>query len=83
MTTAAHQKRIRQVTEKSVLSLVNHPIRLRNHTTATVAIDPARINLAKEMIRDFMDELCEVMQTKKKTVYELQINFFPLQDVGL
>lgn len=83
VTTAAHQKRIRQVSEKSLLSLRNHPIRLRNHTTVTVAIDPARINLAKEMIQDFMGELCEVMQTKKKTVYELQINFFPLQEVEL
>jgi len=83
LTTKAQRKRIRQVTEKSLLSLENHPIRVRNHTTLTVAIDPERINLAKEMIQDFMGELCEVMQTKKKTVYELQINFFPLQEVGL
>jgi len=79
ITTAAHRKRIRQVTEKSLVALENNPIQMRNHTTLTLGIDPDRIPLAKEMIQDFMAELGEVLQTSKKTVYELQVNLFPLQ----
>lgn len=80
ITTDAHRKRIRQVTEKSGRSLEMDPIYLRNHTTLTLGIDPDKIPLAKEMIQDFMVELCEAMQTRKKAVYELQINLFPLQN---
>lgn len=79
LTTVAHKKRIRQVTEKSLQSLENDPIALRNHTTMTMAIDPEQLPLAKEMIDEFMDKLSAVLETKKKNVYELQINLFPLQ----
>ena len=78
-TTLAHRKRIRQVTMKSMESLENDPIEQRNHTTLTIAIDPDKIPIAKEMIQDFMDQLGEVLQTKKKRVYELQVNLFPIQ----
>ena len=79
ITTSALRKRIKQITEKSLHSLENDSIELRNHTTMTMAIDPEQIPLAKEMIQDFMDQLSSVLQTKKKNVYELQINLFPLQ----
>lgn len=79
VTTAALKKRIKQVSEKSVHSLENDLIALRSHTTMTMAIDPEKLPVAKEMIQEFMDRLAAVLQTKKKKVYELQINLFPLQ----
>lgn len=79
ITTAALRKRIKQISSKSVQSLEKDPITLRNHTTMTMAIDPIKINIAKSMIQDFMDKLSFVLETKKKQVYELQINLFPLQ----
>jgi uncharacterized protein (TIGR02147 family) len=78
-TTPALRKRIKQITEKSLHSLENDPIAQRNHSTITMAIDPEQIPLAKEMIQEFMDQLCKTLQPKKKKVYELQINLFPLQ----
>lgn len=79
LTTVAHRKRIKQIAEKSLASLENDPISKRNHTTMTMAIDPEQLPIAKEMIDRFMDELSSVLQTKKKNVYELQINLFPLE----
>lgn len=79
VTTQALRKRIKQITDKSVHSLENDPIHLRNHTTMTMAIDPEQLPIAKEMIQEFMDKLSDVLQVKKTNVYELQINLFPLQ----
>ncbi len=79
MTTLAFKKRIKQITEKSLHSLENDVISERNHTTMTMAIDPSKIPLAKDMIQEFMDKLSTALQCKKDHVYELQINLFPLQ----
>jgi uncharacterized protein (TIGR02147 family) len=79
VTTPALRKRIRQITGKSLASLENDPIDERNHTTLTMAIDPAKLPIAKEMIQEFADQLAKRLQTRKKRVYELQINLFPLQ----
>lgn len=80
ITGPAFKKRIQQITDKSIESLLNDPIELRNHTTMTMAIDPEKIPLAKEMIQEFMDELSEALETKNEKVYELQINLFPLEE---
>lgn len=79
ITSSALRKRIKQISEKSVHSLENDPIEIRNHTTMTMSIDPDKIPMVKEMIQDFMDKLEATLQTNKRHVYELQINLFPLQ----
>ncbi len=79
ITSSALRKRIKQVSDKSIFSLENDSIDIRNHTTMTMSIDPDKIPAAKEIIQDFMDKMEEVLETKKKKVYELQINLFPLQ----
>jgi len=79
ITTPALRKRIKQITDKSVQSLENDPIEQRNHSTLTMAIDPEKIPLAKELIQTFMNQLADALQTNKKRVYELQVNLFPLQ----
>ncbi len=79
-TSEAFKQRIKQITKLSTISLDRDDIKIRSHTTMTMAIDPAKMSLAKEMIQDFMDLLEISMGPKKKSVYELQINFFPLQE---
>jgi uncharacterized protein (TIGR02147 family) len=79
LTSSAHKKRIKQVTQKSLESLENDAIKIRNHSTMTMSIDPELLPMAKVMIDEFMDTLAAKLQTKKEHVYELQINLFPLQ----
>lgn len=79
ITSSAFKTRIKQVTEKSLFSLQNDSLEVRDHNTMTISIDPKNIPVAKEMIQEFMDKLESTLQTKKKQVYEIQINLFPLQ----
>lgn len=79
ITSSALKSRIKQITEKSLYSLENDSLEIRDHNTMTISIDPEKIPLAKEMIQEFMDKMESVLETKKKQVYELQINLFPLQ----
>lgn len=78
-TSVAFKKRMKQVAEKSIEAIDEVDINLRAHNCITMAIDPKKIGVAKEMIREFMNDLSKVLQTKKKKVYELQVSLFPLQ----
>lgn len=81
-TSAAQRRRQRQVLEKSLHSLENHPVEIRNHSARTVAIDPARIPEAKKRIEEFMIGLCdELASGEKKQVYELAVQLFPLEKI--
>ncbi len=60
-------------------SLFRDPVHLRDHTSITMAIDPKKIGMAKEMIRKFQDELAEVLESDRPTeVYRLSMQLFPL-----
>ncbi len=79
-TTSALRKRQKQILNKSIESLENDPISMRNHTAMTMSIDPELIPVAKEKIEGFMEELSSFLESKsRKKVYELAINLFPLQ----
>ncbi|MBI1859777.1 MAG: TIGR02147 family protein [Deltaproteobacteria bacterium] len=79
-TSSAHRRRQRQVLERSITSLENDPIDQRNHTAMTMAIDPDLIPAAKKRIEKFQSDLCQFLEKgKRKRVYELTVNLFPLQ----
>ena len=60
-------------------SLQRDSIHERDFTIITMAVDPEKMSKAKEMIRKFQDDLSEVMEAgKKKEVYRLSIQLFPL-----
>lgn len=60
-------------------SLHRDSIKERDFTSITMAIDPSKMNLAKEMIRKFQDDLADVMTTGELSeVYRLAIQLFPL-----
>ncbi|MBI1859782.1 MAG: TIGR02147 family protein [Deltaproteobacteria bacterium] len=80
LTTPALRRRQRQILERSIRSLENDPIETRNHTAMTMAIDPTLLPKAKERIDQFQNDLCQFLEKgKRKRVYELTVNLFPLQ----
>lgn len=80
ITSAAHQRRQRQILEKSRYSLDNDPISERNHSAVTFSVDPSRMKEAKSAIQDFMwDFTRRFSGGRKKRVYEISVQLFPLQ----
>lgn len=80
LTNSALKRRHKQILEKSLFSLENDAIETRNHNSMTMAIDPEKIADAKKMIEAFTNQLCEFLESGKRTqVYELNIGLFPLQ----
>jgi uncharacterized protein (TIGR02147 family) len=80
ITTAAHRKNQKQFLEKAIYSLENDPIERRNMTRITMAIDPEKIPIAKEMIFKFSRRLCRFLESgKRKEVYSMSVALFPNQ----
>lgn len=64
-------------------SLLHVPVALRDITSITMAIDPRRLQLAKEKIAQFRSLLCELLEGVEQTeVYLLSIQLFPLKKHG-
>lgn len=79
ITTPALRRHIKQILEKAAYSLENDPIENRSMTGMTFAIDPERMPKAKVMIEQFTQKLARYLEGgKKKKVYEISINLFPL-----
>ncbi len=79
LTTGAHRRHQKQILEKSIASLENTPIAKRNHTSMTMAIDPALLPEAKRRMEKFTQELCDFLESgKRKQVYEMAVNLFPM-----
>ncbi len=79
-TTAAHRKHQIQMLTKAKISVEQDAISDRNSTGMTISIDPQKLPKAKQMIDEFMDQLCEFLESgSQKQVYQLNVNLFPLQ----
>lgn len=71
----SHRQTLAQATE----ALDNVPIAERDITSITMAIDPAKLPLAKELIRDFRYRLSALLEGgKKKEVYNLNVQLVPV-----
>ena len=80
LTTAAHRKNQKQFLEKAIDSLENDPIEERSMTSMTMAINPEQLPLAKKMIREFNQKLCETLEKgSRERVYNLEVALYPLQ----
>ncbi len=80
ITNSALKRHHKQILNKSLYSMENDPIEIRNHSSMTMAIDPAKIDEAKKMIEEFTHRLTEFLESGKRLqVYELNIGLFPLQ----
>jgi uncharacterized protein (TIGR02147 family) len=68
--------------ELAKASLHRDSVQVRDITAVTMAIDPARIGMAKEFIRKFQDEFCVLVEQGNQTeVYKLSMQFFPLTQI--
>lgn len=57
------------------------PVDEREYGAVTMAINPAKLEKAKKMIREFQNQFCEELEVgKKKSVYTLSMQFFPLTE---
>jgi uncharacterized protein (TIGR02147 family) len=64
---------------KSVTAIDEIAVELRDITSMTMAIDLDKMKEAKEMIKNFRRQFCQVMESgKKNQVYNLNIQFIPL-----
>ncbi len=78
------KKMQKDILEQSLVALEEVPIDLRNHTSMTIGINKSQIPKIMNRIKDFRRELCcEMSQEVDKfdAVYQLQISFFPANDV--
>jgi uncharacterized protein (TIGR02147 family) len=64
-------------------SLQRDSIKERDFTSVTMAINPEKMSIAKEMIRKFQDELAEAMESGPQSeVYRLSMQLFPLSKLS-
>jgi uncharacterized protein (TIGR02147 family) len=84
MTNQALKKHQKQMLRKAFDAIDQHPIAQRSMTGMTMAIDPAKLSIAKGMIDEFSKKMSTFLESgKKKKVYQLQLSLFPLQvDTG-
>lgn len=72
-------KHQRQMFEKAMYSLNNHPPMARHVSSFTMAVDPSRMEEAKELIHQFRLQIRELFGTGNiSKVYTLQVSLFPL-----
>jgi uncharacterized protein (TIGR02147 family) len=63
-------------------SLEKTPIDLCNFSSMTMAIDPAKVPEAEELIKKFRHNICQFLEKdEKKSVYRLAIQLFPLEKI--
>ena len=69
----------RQVLEKAVASLEEVAVADRDITSISMAMDPKKLPIAKEMIRQFRRTLCSFLESdKKEEIYYLTVQLFPV-----
>lgn len=76
-----HLKNLELASQK----LISVPVEDRDYSAITVAMDKAKIPFAKGMIRDFRRKLISLLETgeHKDGVYQLSIQFFPLDEADV
>jgi uncharacterized protein (TIGR02147 family) len=79
VTTGALRLHQKQVLKLAINALENEPLERRSMTSMTMAVAPGKVPLAKRLIQQFMDDLCEVMQEGELSeVYQLGVSLYPL-----
>jgi uncharacterized protein (TIGR02147 family) len=72
-----------QSLELAKSSLYRDAVDDRDFTSVTVAVSPKNIRTAKERIRKFQDELCDLLEEGRRTeVYRLSVQLFPLTSLN-
>lgn len=76
---SALRKSHHQALDQAKISLDQDPVETRDFTSITMAIDPNKLPIAKEMIKVFRRKLCKFLESEnRKEVYDLNIQLLPL-----
>jgi uncharacterized protein (TIGR02147 family) len=79
-TTPALKASQSQILKSAMRALEKETIERRSATGMTMAIDPAKLPLAKKMITDFTNNICELLESgARKEIYQLSINLFSIE----
>ena len=79
-TSAALRRQQKQVLSLAIEAIENQPISQRCNVSMTMPIDETKIELARERIVKFVDDLClELASGQKTKVYQMGVSFFSLQ----
>lgn len=83
LTSSGSRQLQKQILEQAIDALENVPLKLRNQTSMTMAIDPALIPEAIKKITKFRRELCEYLETQgtQQEVYQLSVSLFPITQI--
>lgn len=77
----ALRRRYHKLLEKARISLIKDSVAVRDFSSITMAIDETKLDAAREKILKFRRELCEFLESGKKTrVYNLSVQLFPLSE---
>lgn len=72
-------ERQKETLKLAALALERVPIERRSANGMTMAIDPAKLPIAKALIIKFAEELCQVLEVGERTaLYQLTMHLFPL-----
>ncbi len=75
----AHQK---EILDKARWAVENISFEQRCNHSLTVATDPAKIPEAKRRIKEFIEDLCDFLESgSKKEIYEFSAQLFPLSQI--
>ncbi|MBT3984230.1 MAG: TIGR02147 family protein [Bacteriovoracaceae bacterium] len=75
----AHKERL----ELAAKSIDSGKIKTYDHTGLTLAFNPEKMDLARDIIREFEQKFAEAMNVDELSeVYALNVNFFPLSITG-
>ncbi len=79
-TTGTRKKLQKQFFEKALSAIDEIPYEQRHHSGMTMAIDAAKLNEAKELIKDFRRKLMKFLESgaNNNSVYHLSVGLFPL-----
>jgi uncharacterized protein (TIGR02147 family) len=76
------KKHHEQSLELAKESLFRDDVKTRDFTTITMAIDPKKVDQAKDRIRQFEDEMSDLLESGQRAeVYRLAVQFFPLSRI--
>ena len=80
VTNSAKKKLQRQVLEKGLDALENTSIEERKTSSMTMNIDPKNMKMAKNLIDEFMTDLCKFLEAgNQKRVYHFGVNLYPIE----
>lgn len=84
LTSAGAKKLQKQILEQSLKALEEIPLAKRNHTSMTLAIDPAALPEAVKRIARFRRELADFLEQSgtAREVYQISVSIFPVTQVS-